>query len=103
MARPDAFELNTLTYPDYVRMYSLSHKKTKSNYLGKDRLGYWVHRRETPIIIRYQHLRVEDTERFFTNNFSYNYLCDLKMNFLEVTKHIESTSVTNIPFFTKPP
>jgi hypothetical protein len=64
-ARPNTEELNNLTYPDYFRMFEVSKKKAKSNHVGQDGLGYSVNRRSQPLVIRYQYMRVEDTERFF--------------------------------------
>jgi hypothetical protein len=49
---------HSICYPDYFRIYDISTTKAKSNYLGRDQLGYWVNSRKSP-------LRIQDTERFF--------------------------------------
>jgi len=74
-ARPEAHENHT--YFEYFRLYQVS-KKRITNRGGfrdgiQDQLGYWIYRRNKPILVRSNYRRLCDGESFFFVQLLYRY------------------------------
>ncbi|GES98086.1 DNA helicase Pif1, ATP-dependent [Rhizophagus clarus] len=70
--RPDGYEFDILTYPEYFRKYKIASQLNRNQLHWNDKKNRIIIKRKKEILVRFQYLTIKNAEPFFYQQLLFN-------------------------------
>ena len=77
--RPTEDIFNNIIYPLYHHNYVIQKNQPANGIYYIDKKNRFVKKRQKEILVRFQHLTIQQSESFFINNYYLDYLLEVKL------------------------